>query len=446
MRTMKIRIHALWIWWAACSTLLLWLWATALQSSNEALEHETRAAVNSGLRELPSAFAALHRLQWTLASSQEPLEELQKQARPFLRLTKPAPWMTPGVHRPLPAGYEAGKGLARPDDLPESYLIVATPTTAAELDVEYVFGPWLRDQVARWKLAGEVTVRHIPPEETWRQPRLQEGWRWRVPSLWGEERFPFDALEVEVDLTNALEHNTRLYLLGLAAGAAVMLTFALTIRLASRAVQRELQLVEARTRFMAMVSHELRTPVAAIKMYAEILENGLVEDEEKVANYHRILSGEAGRLGRLVENLLELGSLEGGGRGYTLTTFDVTELLAEYPEFSGAEPHQVKADRQALTQVFRNLVDNARKYAGAGVTVEVRRTSSRVAVDVMDRGPGIPPAERRRIFEPYHRLQQEGVGLGLALVKGLVEGQGGRVEVSDRPGGGAVFTVMLPCP
>jgi len=444
---MKTRIAALWIWWTACSALLLWLWASALASSNAALEHQTRATVNSGLRELPSAFAALHKLQTVLVHSREPWPTLEAQARPFLKLHRPpAAWMTPGVHRPLPPGYEAGKGLARPDDLPESYLIVASPTMAAELDLDYVFGPWLRDQVARWKLPGEVRVRRVPPEETWKESRLQEGWRWRVPSLWGDETFPFDAVELEVDLAPALEHNTRLYLLGLAAGAAIMLTFALTIRLAARAVGREIQLVEARSRFMAMVSHELRTPVAAIKMYAEILENGLVGDQEKLASYHRILSGEAGRLGRLVENLLELGSLEGGGRGFTLTTFDVCELLRDYPEFTGAGEHLVKGDRQALTQVFRNLVDNARKYGVSGVTVEVRRTSGGVAVDVMDRGPGIPPAERRRIFEPYRRLQQEGVGLGLALVKGLVEGQGGTVEVTERPGGGARFTVTLQCP
>ncbi len=434
---MKNRIHALWVWWAVCSTLLLAAWFTALQSSQEALENQARAAVQAGLRELPSAFAALHRLQETLAASREPLAKLEPQARPYVILQRTTAF-SPGLHRPLPPGYEAGRNLTFPTDLPESYLIVATQETAAELDLDYIFGPWLRDQVARWNVPGDVRTSHIPPEETWKQPRLQEGWRWRIPSLFGDEPFPFDALEIEVDLRQAQEHVRRLYFLGLAAGAVIMLSFALAIRLAAGAVNREMQLVEARSQFMAMVSHELRTPVAAISMYAEILENGLVDDQEKVATYHRILSGEADRLKRLVENLLELGSLEAHARSYNVTTFDLQEL--DLP------PSLVKADKAALRQVLQNLTDNARKYGGPGVTVEVRRTPAGVAIDVMDRGPGIPLQERRRIFEPYHRLQQEGVGLGLALCKGLVEGMGGRIEVSDRAGGGACFTVTLPCP
>jgi two-component system sensor histidine kinase KdpD len=171
---------------------------------------------------------------------------------------------------------------------------------------------------------------------------------------------------------------------------------------------------------------------------------------------------EAGRLQRLIENLLDLGKIERGARTYALAAHDLAALVEEaIAQATSAPPGpyeltreltpgiSIEADADAARQAIANLVHNALKYGGGQLTVSTRRDGDWGVVDVADRGPGIPEGRRKAIFEPYVRLEDEarresqGTGLGLALVKGYMDGQGGSVKVEPRPGGGSVFSLRF---
>jgi signal transduction histidine kinase len=325
-------------------------------------------------------------------------------------------------------------------DRPSCYLVLKSDRRAAALDLDYVFGPWLRRRLERTGFAEDIRVRLLTPDETWSPPPPEQPWRFRVPTFFPDDPYPFPFLELTVDNTALLASTRRQQLLELAGGAVLMLTFALSIALAARGVRREVEWAEARNRFAALVSHELRTPVAAIEMYAQILADRMVPEKE--AEHLEQLRGASARLSALVQTLLTVGALESGKYAFHLEQVNLNEVVKAAAEGAPVQLElapdlpAVRADRQALLLILTNLMQNALRYS-PDVTLATRPG----AFEVRDRGPGVPEDEKIRIFEPYH--SQGGVGLGLTLVRLLVEGQGGRVEVRDRPGGGAVFAVSL---
>ena len=142
----------------------------------------------------------------------------------------------------------------------------------------------------------------------------------------------------------------------------------------------------------------------------------------------------------------------------TVEPVDLIGLAAEECARHGAELDVAAADAEVmltgvprlLRRLIRNLLENARRYGDGEVRVSVRREGAHAVLRVSDRGPGVPPAERERIFEPFYRLpgaseREGGVGLGLALVKSIAQRHGGSVRCEDAQGGGAQFTVTLPC-
>jgi signal transduction histidine kinase len=222
-----------------------------------------------------------------------------------------------------------------------------------------------------------------------------------------------------------------------------------------------------KTTFVANVSHELKTPLTTIRMYAELLGEGRVRDEAKVRHYLRTIVGESQRLSRLIGNVLDFGRLEQGRKEYRVEALDpadtVSDILArqrERLEAAGLKVEttfppaaaRVRADRDSLEQVLLNLVDNALKYAAAGgeLHVAVVPAGAQVQIRVEDRGPGVPAAQRERVFDLFHRLDDEltrrqpGCGLGLTLARRLLRDQGGDLGCEARPGGGAAFIVSLP--
>jgi signal transduction histidine kinase len=236
-----------------------------------------------------------------------------------------------------------------------------------------------------------------------------------------------------------------------------------------RMVTVALAYAERRGNFVAAVTHELRTPLTAIRMYAEMLRDGLVPSEAKRREYYGTITAESERLGRLIDNVLEFARLERGTREMRLAAGDagavvaeVAALLRPHAEREGfalrteIEPAlpPVRFERDALLQVLVNLVDNAIKYgrdaAVREVAIECRRSERGVAIAVRDRGPGVPSRHLARIFEPFHRGEDEltrttqGTGLGLALVASLVERMGGAVRGANRPDGGFEVCVELP--
>jgi signal transduction histidine kinase len=225
---------------------------------------------------------------------------------------------------------------------------------------------------------------------------------------------------------------------------------------------------ERRSNFVAAVTHELKTPLTSIRMYAEMLRDGMVESEAKRDEYYSTITAESERLSRLIDNVLEFSRLEQGTRELNLVVGSVAPVLEEAARL--LEPHAreigfrlrveiepslppVRFDRDALTQVVFNLVDNALKYArDAGdreVVLHAGASGDGVVISVRDRGPGVPPRHLSKIFDPFYRGENEltrrsrGTGIGLALVKGLSEQMGGVVDGGNAPDGGFEVSLRL---
>jgi two-component system, OmpR family, phosphate regulon sensor histidine kinase PhoR len=217
--------------------------------------------------------------------------------------------------------------------------------------------------------------------------------------------------------------------------------------------------------FVANVSHELRTPLTAIRGYVEALSEGDTSPDE-TRRFLDVIMRHAQRMERLVQDLLRLARLDAGQETLDITTCDLRGLIQSVasdlaPALEAREQRftldaaddadSVPADPAKLHDVLRNLLANASAYAPerTAISVVTRRLGDRVAIDVIDEGPGIPEGDRPRVFERFYRVDQSrardpgGTGLGLAIVKHLVELHGGRVSVANRPEGGACFTVEL---
>jgi two-component system, OmpR family, sensor histidine kinase KdpD len=222
---------------------------------------------------------------------------------------------------------------------------------------------------------------------------------------------------------------------------------------------------DIKTALLRAVSHDLRSPLTAIAAAGEALASPrltLAEREELAA----AVVGEASRLSELVDKLLDLSRLQGGAAAPRPEWCSVEEVLRAAMEH---RPHPagynvaidpdlplIRADAAQLERAFANLIENAARHGGEHpVAVRARAVGHRVLVRVVDRGPGIAGGERERIFEPFYRgpggsAQPEdghtGSGLGLAVVRGFVEANGGRVWAESLPGQGATFVVELPLP
>jgi signal transduction histidine kinase len=234
-----------------------------------------------------------------------------------------------------------------------------------------------------------------------------------------------------------------------------------------RLVRRETEMVRLKADFVANVSHDLKTPLSLIRMFGETLEMGRLPDEAKRQEYYRVITREAERLSRLIDNVLDFSRIEGGRRRYDLSPTPVDPLVREtlevfdYPLAQqgfavevtvASDLPEVPMDADAVGQALANLVDNAIKYSvGRKVLrVDARIQDDSLALSVADEGIGIPREEQARIFEKFYRVGRSdtqgrrGSGVGLALVRHIAEAHGGRVTVDSRPGAGSRFTLWLP--
>ena len=220
-----------------------------------------------------------------------------------------------------------------------------------------------------------------------------------------------------------------------------------------------------KSRFVSDVSHELRTPLTAIRGAAEtMLEDEDIPAEDRDRFLATVVS-ESDRLGRLANDLLALERIEGATGELPVVRVDLysvalhtTSTLEPLLEERGVavevtgEPAFVLGDRDRLQQVLANLVDNASRMTprGGTVRVSVTRTAHRVTVSVADEGPGIPAEDVDRVFDRFWRAQASrdrgsgGAGLGLSIVRAIVERHGGHISAANRPGTGAVFSFDLP--
>ena len=270
-----------------------------------------------------------------------------------------------------------------------------------------------------------------------------------------------------------------------------------------RAFHRQIQLNEMKSNFVSSVSHELRAPIASVRLMAEGLERGKIQDPQKQYEYFRFITQECRRLSALIENVLDFSRIERGRKQYEPESTDLvalTEQTVRLMQTYAAEqqiqiafqlngpPAPVEVDGKAIQQALVNLIDNALKHSPKESTIVVgldfaspssvsnlqavpkgkhaqawtpnekawhttrntQSVSSPVQLWVEDKGEGIPAAEQEKIFERFYRIGSElrrhtqGVGIGLSIVKHIVEAHGGKILVRSAVGEGSRFTIILP--
>ncbi|MCC6889485.1 MAG: hypothetical protein IT536_13200 [Hyphomicrobiales bacterium] len=228
---------------------------------------------------------------------------------------------------------------------------------------------------------------------------------------------------------------------------------------------------EMRADFVANASHELRTPLAALSGFIETLQGPARDDAAARDRFLSIMHAQATRMARLIDDLLSLSRIELNAHRRPDSPVDLTGIIRQVVDGlqtlardreieilvqSAAGSVQVLGDRDELLRVFENLVENALKYGASGKRVDVAfvvdTTKREVRVAVRDYGPGIAPEHLPRLTERFYRVDvadsraQGGTGLGLALVKHILNRHAGRLTVDSAPGAGATFTAVLPLP
>jgi signal transduction histidine kinase/tetratricopeptide (TPR) repeat protein len=256
---------------------------------------------------------------------------------------------------------------------------------------------------------------------------------------------------------------------------------------ARRSFLTQLRLNEMKGNFVSSVSHELRAPIASVRLMAEGLEQERITEPAKQKEYFRFIGQECRRLSSLIENVLDFSRIEQGRKQYEFEPTDIVKLITETVKLM--EPNAIEKgvrisleldasqlstrnpqpilDGRAMQQALINLIDNAIKHSpnGAAVTVAAAPVPSPLGaesasvkggaanalrISVQDHGPGVPKHEQEKIFERFYRLGSElrretqGVGIGLSIVKHIVEAHEGRVMVDSEAGKGSRFTIEVP--
>ena len=237
--------------------------------------------------------------------------------------------------------------------------------------------------------------------------------------------------------------------------------------LIARTIVHEMEILKVKADFVSSVSHEFKTPLTSIKALMERLVDGKVRDSVKMDQYFSIISQNTDKLARLVNNLLDFSKIEEGKKEYVFSDTDLVRIVREQVqsfqkeqaptgpdirfEVTGEIP-LLKADADALSRALANLLSNAVKFTPPGKTIRVGLMSAgeNVVLEVEDEGIGIDPDELGKVFEKFFQGRNapgqsvRGTGLGLTLVKHIVEAHGGRVLVESRLGLGSKFSMVFP--
>jgi len=248
---------------------------------------------------------------------------------------------------------------------------------------------------------------------------------------------------------------------------ALSLLMGIGMLFAYRNVARELAVAKLKSDFVSNVSHELRTPLALIRLYAETLELGRISNPGKHQEYYEIIRKESERLTSLINNILDFSRIESGKKEYSFRETDVADLVRstlesyrfeieqngfQFEEKIDNDLPQLWMDREAIARTLLNLVNNAVKYSASEkyLGVHLYRHNGGVSLEVVDHGIGIPEKEQLKIFEKFYRVgdplvhNTKGSGLGLSLVRHIVQAHGGEVAVESELGQGSRFIITLP--
>jgi signal transduction histidine kinase len=277
---------------------------------------------------------------------------------------------------------------------------------------------------------------------------------------------PWDINLVNAGLEADMNHfaqRRRLMMMGL--GMLALLVIAASY-LIGRAVSRELAAARLQSDFVSAVSHEFRTPLTSMRQFTEMLVEADNLPVDKRRAYNKAQERATSRLSRLVESLLDFGRMEAGARPYQIVPLSAGPMVRNVTEEFKQETKannvvidcsapengpMVNGDREALAQALWNLLDNAVKYSSDSPNIHVEvEAGNQVAIRVRDEGVGIAPSERRRILRKFVRGSSakvcgiKGTGIGLAMVKHIIDAHGGKVLVDSEPGKGSTFTILLP--
>ncbi|MEB2354396.1 MAG: HAMP domain-containing sensor histidine kinase, partial [Ignavibacteriales bacterium] len=233
------------------------------------------------------------------------------------------------------------------------------------------------------------------------------------------------------------------------------------------AVNKELELAKAKADFVSNVSHELRTPLSLISMFAETLEMDRVKTEEKKKEYYSIISRESNRLGKIVNSILNFSKMEAGKRKFNFAEEDLNEIVIQiYQNYSyhlynkgfdfeyepGINIPKVMADREAVSEAVVNLIDNSVKYSTENKFIKITIGSEDrfVFIEISDKGIGISEKDQGKVFDKFYRVTSglihttKGTGLGLTLVKQIMDAHKGRIILKSKSGEGSSFKLMFP--
>jgi signal transduction histidine kinase len=229
-----------------------------------------------------------------------------------------------------------------------------------------------------------------------------------------------------------------------------------------RTMKKEMQLTKLKTDFVSNVSHELRTPLALIRMYAETLEMKRVPSEDKKSIYYKIIKQESERLTRLINNILNFSRIESGKKRYNFSRINLNDTINNVIEmykfhfqnegFNLNVKYEnndliINADEEAISEALINLIDNAIKYSEKNkeITISTGKQNNSVFLIVKDQGIGISNDNQKKIFDEFYRVSagstftKKGSGLGLSLVKHIMDAHHGSIEVESEMGKGSIF-------
>jgi two-component system, OmpR family, phosphate regulon sensor histidine kinase PhoR len=229
-----------------------------------------------------------------------------------------------------------------------------------------------------------------------------------------------------------------------------------------RNFKKEIELAQIKSDFVSNVSHELRTPLSLINMFAETLELGRVKTEEKKKEYYSIISTEANRLSRIVNKILNFSKMEAGKKTYNFSKTDINEVVENI--FGTYKFHlqnngfgfslnkendlpKINADSEAVSEALINLIDNAVKYSSnqKEIIINTGREKEKIFIEVEDRGIGISPEDQKKIYEKFFRVSSglvhntKGTGLGLTIVKHIMDAHSGEIKLKSNPDKGSCF-------
>ena len=236
--------------------------------------------------------------------------------------------------------------------------------------------------------------------------------------------------------------------------------------LSLRMTMKEVELSRMKTNFISSVSHEMRLPLSTIKTANEMFNIGKIKDNKQAKKYYEYIASEVNRLERLVSNVLDFSRIDAGRKKYHFKEENMGEVVQEAitsvrdyfkkERFSIEENIEgiinARVDKEAVMQAVLNLLDNAKKYSGTSkiIKVKISRNDKYAVLDIIDKGIGIEKDKISKVFDVFYRTEDEmtrktkGVGLGLSIVKHIMDVHRGKVEVKSEKGEGSTFSLLFP--